>query len=101
MRRWPPVLGLPSALVGRVLVRGGRGAEGIDELRRYTRRCERLDNPLAQTQAFAWLGEALEATSTVEACEAYASVVARWSDPRSVTRHQAEARAKALGCANR
>jgi tetratricopeptide (TPR) repeat protein len=97
-----PILGLPSALIGRVLARGGRPEEGIQELRAFTRRCERLDNPIAQPQAFLWLGEALESTgNTAEACAAYAVVRSRWSDRRSVSARRAEERLKALACAAR
>ena len=48
-----------------------------------------------------WLGEALEDTGdAVDACAAYADVVARWShpSPRSVTVEKARGRMAVLGC---
>jgi len=93
-----PLRGYSSAIVGRVLALGGRTAEGIAELQNFTSRCERLDNPITQTQAYLWLGEALEAAGQkAEACAKYAVVTSRWHAPSRSAKRAAE-RLKALGC---
>jgi hypothetical protein len=93
-----PLRGYSSAIAGRVLALGGRTAQGIAELQNFTSRCERLDNPITQTQAYLWLAEALEASGQkAEACAQYSVVTSRWHAPSRSAKRAAE-RLKALGC---
>jgi serine/threonine-protein kinase len=87
MRQYAPTRSFQSALVGRVLVLGGRVEDGIAELRRATSRCDLLEQPMAQLQAHLWLGEALAAAGHEEpACDELGFVLERWQNARPASR---------------
>ena len=104
----PPYRGLPevAGAAGRVYGLAERLSEAAPLLAEETSSCgRRLGSSLAWI--IPWirdrllLGRALEQQGRVpEACEQYASLLARWgaAKPRSVTAADARARWKALGC---
>jgi predicted Zn-dependent protease len=95
---WPVMWG-PYA--GRTLLQGGRIDEAIAQLHDSTLACTAFIEPIVHTQAYLWLGEALEKKGDLKgACDAYAVVASRWghATPRSTTAHEAQERADALGC---
>jgi serine/threonine-protein kinase len=92
---------LSGAFVGRALLLAGHADQAVSFLRVTTRSCFALDDPLVHTQAFLWLGQALEQQKDTEgACAAYRRVEERWQKarPRSVTAEEAARRAAALKC---
>jgi serine/threonine-protein kinase len=91
--------GLPSAVVGKALVLGGRPVEAMIHLQRAASKCDTLEAPLSQTQAHLWLGLALEATGKRrDACNAYELVLHRWGKTPSVSAKRADERRHALSC---
>jgi serine/threonine protein kinase/tetratricopeptide (TPR) repeat protein len=90
-----------DALYGKVLLLAGRIDDALPRLRAATAACLAFDEPFAQTRAFSDLGRALEATGDkAGACDAYATVLARWghASPHSVTAAAAAARSRSLAC---
>ncbi|HEY3353696.1 MAG TPA: protein kinase [Polyangia bacterium] len=93
---------LADGAEGRAYLLGGRVKEGISRLTSASRSCLALADPVGHTQAYYWLGQAREAAGDPRgACDAYATVLARWghAQPPSVTAARARARARTLGCA--
>ncbi|AUX22570.1 uncharacterized protein SOCEGT47_030740 [Sorangium cellulosum] len=87
--------------IGAVYHLAGMPHHAIYALRRAVTTCDGLGWPVRYVRSFWFLGQALEQTRDVPgACEAYASVIARWGSaaPRSVTAERARARMTALGC---
>jgi len=93
---------LVDEAVGRVYLLAKRYDQAIPILRHGVRTCTALQAPFYHTWAAFELGQALEATGArQEACDAYAIVVSRWSNPRVhlTTGVRAAERFQALGCA--
>jgi serine/threonine-protein kinase len=91
-----------DALYGKVLLLAGRIEDALPHLRAAAATCLAFDDPFVQTRASSDLGRALEARGDkAGACDAYATVLARWghATPRSLTATAAAARSRALGCA--
>jgi serine/threonine protein kinase/tetratricopeptide (TPR) repeat protein len=93
--------GMTTAYLGRVYERAGRFQEAQAPLRAATASCTALRYPITQTQAFLDLGAALEGSDTKGACDAYATVVARWgtAKPKSQSAAAARKRMDSLHCA--
>jgi eukaryotic-like serine/threonine-protein kinase len=90
-----------DASYGKVLLLAGRADDALPHLRAAAASCLAFDDPFAHTRAYADLGRALESRGDKSgACDAYASVLARWghATPHSVTAIAAAARSHALGC---
>ena len=93
-----------DAALGRVYVLAGKADEAMPYLEAATRTCSGLTDPIAQTQAYLYLGSARAARGDSHgACEAWSLVLQRWGSakPASRTAQEARKRAKDAGCEKR
>jgi serine/threonine-protein kinase len=92
---------LTYAYAGRALLLAGRTDDALRILRRAAASCTALEEPLLQTQAHAWLAQALDKNGDAAgACEALAVVKKRWgASAASRTAKLAADLAKKLKCA--
>jgi eukaryotic-like serine/threonine-protein kinase len=91
------------AFLGKVYVRAKRFQDAEAPLKAVTKSCTTFRYPVEHTRAFLDLGTALEPSDPKGACDAYATVVARWgaAKPKSVSAMQAKKRMDALHCARK
>ncbi|HEY8039534.1 MAG TPA: tetratricopeptide repeat protein, partial [Polyangiaceae bacterium] len=96
-----PLVGIPDAQAGHVLVLAGRVTEAVPYLKRAVASCGDMNLPYEHVHAWLDLGRALEQTGDPQgACDAYAQVLARWghATPRSVSADAARDAVKRLHC---
>ncbi len=98
----PPESRRPSqfdAELGKTYALAGKNDDALPPLRRVTKACIALGQPILQTRSFYFLGMALEGKGDIDgAKKAYQVVVDRWGNakPRSVTAEAAKKRLKVL-----
>lgn len=92
---------IAPAHVGHAYLLAGKLDEAVAHLRAGVASCGGVGDPIAQTRASLWFGQALEAKGDGRgACAAYRAVLDRWGSakPRSITADRARARIAALAC---